>query len=562
MASLKDRFEAKVDRSGEHHVWLGAKRSDGSGKVTVDGKSVTAQRVAWKLARGPLPPGVGVIACADEKSCVRVEHLSLRGGTGRDAGSQPGRPRRSSRGGGSKIEVRLGVWKLTVSAGRFDDGSVRRVHRTVRADTSDEAARALAAFVTEVHDSRLPARKSDRDITVDEAIERFLSEYLVEEKGRDHNTVQNYRGVHGKWFAPEIGHRRVVDVDEAAIDGIFGRMRMAGLSASRMHDARNLYQPFFRWAKRRRIIRRSPMADFELPTSTHVATEHAPPEVDQLCLYLRTALEVVPDVAPVLTLGAVTGMRRGELVGLRRSRLLPNKGVLTVDSSSDNRRVKNTKTRKVRDVAVDPETMAMLLRHCVAMDERAAACGVEIAPEAFVFSLEPDCSVPMGADYLTKRVGVLKETLGIANKRPQTIELEDEALRLYRLPAERRPRGKRGPVLCGGMSYEQIGQQLGRSAKWALDAVASARRREAAEQRGVVDLFDGSIVALRKFTSSELLDAGFNISMVAQRQGHGPQVLVKHYARGRPSADRKAADHLGRVVHRASASASESPAAS
>jgi hypothetical protein len=168
----------------------------------------------------------------------------------------PGR-RRSSCGSGSKTEVRPGVWKLTVSAGRFEDGSIRRVHSNMRADTSDEAARALAAFVTEVHDSRLPDTKSDRDITVNEAIERFLSEYLVEEKGRDHNTVQNYRGVHKEWFAAEIGHRRVVDVDEAALDRIFGLMRKAGLSASRLHDARNLYQPFFRWARRRRIIRRT-----------------------------------------------------------------------------------------------------------------------------------------------------------------------------------------------------------------------------------------------------------------------------------------------------------------
>lgn len=39
----------------------------------------------------------------------------------------------------------------------------------------------------------------------------------------------------------------------------------------------------------------------------HVAREHAPPEAEQLSHYLRTALEVMPDVAPVLTLGAVTG---------------------------------------------------------------------------------------------------------------------------------------------------------------------------------------------------------------------------------------------------------------
>jgi hypothetical protein len=81
-------------------------------------------------------------------------------------------------------------------------------------------------------------------------------------------------------------------------------------------------------------------------------------------------------------------------------------------------------------------------------------------------------------------------------------------------------------------------------------AVAAAERRETATTRGWSLNFDGSTLALRKFTSSELLDAGFNISAVAQRQGHGPQVLIKHYSKGRKSADRLAADHLGRVVHR------------
>jgi integrase len=77
------------------------------------------------------------------------------------------------------------------------------------------------------------------------------------------------------------------------------------------------------------------MADFELPTSTHISHEHTPPEVEQLCLLLETAVEVVPDVAPLLTLGAVTGMRRGELVTVRRSRLHPGEGQLTVDAATD-----------------------------------------------------------------------------------------------------------------------------------------------------------------------------------------------------------------------------------
>jgi integrase len=421
----------------------------------------------------------------------------------------------------------------------------------VQADTETEATRELAAFVAEVRRDPLPQHRRDRDVTVDEAIEQFLHEHLLGEKGREPRTVDDYQRLHRRWFATEIGRRRVRDVDEAAIDRIFGRMRRAGLSRSRMNHARSLYAPFFRWAKRRRLIARSPMADFELPTSTDVSREHAPPEVEQLCLLLETAVEVVPDVAPLLTLRAVTGMRRGELVTVRRSRLHPDEGQLTVDASTDRKRVKSTKTRKERTVAVDPETMDMLRRHCTRMDERAELCGLEVAPDAFVFSLSLDCATPMPPDYVTKRVALLKEHLGIGNKRPDTIAREDEALRMHRQPPQQRRAGQAGRSPAGGMSYEAIGKQLGRSERWATLAVASAKRREAVQARGdrTHTMFDGSILALRKFTSSELLDAGFNISMVAQRQGHGPQVLAKHYAKSRRSADRKAAAHLGRIVH-------------
>ena len=139
------------------------------------------------------------------------------------------------------------------------------------------------------------------------------------------------------------------------------------------------------------------------------------------------------------------------------------------------------------------------------------------------------------------------------------MKLEDAALQLFRQPpAPRRP-GQTGPAPKGGMSFPEIGRQLGRSRRWAELAVRSALLREESVARGEIEFFDGSILALRKFTSSELLDAGFNISMVAQRQGHGPQVLVAHYARSRPSAERKAAEHLGQVVHGAPRRAEAAP---
>ena len=92
-------------------------------------------------------------------------------------------------------------------------------------------------------------------------------------------------------------------------------------------------------------------------TRTHVSREQTPAQVEQLCL--------LPS----------RGTRH-----VRRSRLHPDDNQLTIDAASDGKRVKPTKTRKERKVAVDPETMEMLLRHCVRMDERAEQCGLEIGP--------------------------------------------------------------------------------------------------------------------------------------------------------------------------------------
>jgi hypothetical protein len=136
----------------------------------------------------------------------------------------------------------------------------------------------------------------------------------------------------------------------------------------------------------------------------------------------------------------------------------------------------------------------------------------------------------------------------VADKRPETVALEDEALRLFRGEPVDRPTGRTGPSPKGALTYEEIGARLGRSARWAATAVASAERREAAEAQGLRLGFDASVQGLRRFTSTELLDAGFNVSMVAKRQGHSPHVLVEHYSKLRDSEDARAADHLGTVV--------------
>ena len=544
---LQQRFEKFVDRRGEHHVWTGAKRPGlGTGRMRIDGKEVPAHRIAWELAHGPLGDGGRVLPCPDEPACVRLEHLTV---DAPNAVPRTSPKKRGRKGGGSMREVRDGVWEFSVMSNPSSDRKPERLYRRVEVPSATAAARELAAFVEEVRTGGPPPAKDLRGITLNEAIAMFLDEHLAAEKGREHRTIADYRQLHDRWFAPELGLRPVRDIDEAQIDRAFGKMRAAGLSRSRLNHAKSLYRPFFRWAKSRRIIPRNPMLEFQLPTSTYVSKERTPPEVEELSMLLAQAVTLTPEIAPVLVLGAVTGMRRGELVGLQRSRIRWAEQRIVVNAAMDGKRVKPTKTRMERSFFVDEATIAMLRRHCEHVDDLAAEVGTILAPDPFVFTLSIDGSEPMPAHYLTKRVAVLKEHLGIEEKKPETIAREDEALRLFRQPPAPRKPGVAGPTPKGGMPLREIGALLGRSERWAALAVASAERREAAGRRGLSLDFDGSILALRKFTSSELLDAGFNISMVSQRQGHGPQVLVKHYSKSRRSADRKAAEHLGRLVH-------------
>jgi hypothetical protein len=73
------RFEARVDRSGECHVWTGGKQTRGYGWLGAyrGGNSGLAHRMAWQLERGPIPGDLTVDHLCGNKLCVRIEHLEL-----------------------------------------------------------------------------------------------------------------------------------------------------------------------------------------------------------------------------------------------------------------------------------------------------------------------------------------------------------------------------------------------------------------------------------------------------------------------------------------------------
>ena len=199
--TLAQRFEEQVDRSGEHHLWTGARKaSRGTGRLKVGGQDVTAHRVAWELDHGPLPAEARVAACPHEPGCVRIDHLVVEGVEQRG----PHVPvRRAARGAGSKRRIRPGTWELAVMAGRNEEGRSRRVFRTFQGSES-EATKALAASVTEVGKGDALPAASAAGLTVEVLLDEYLL-HLGEDKGRKHSTLVRYRGLAKTWVTPVVG---------------------------------------------------------------------------------------------------------------------------------------------------------------------------------------------------------------------------------------------------------------------------------------------------------------------------------------------------------------------
>src|SRR4051794_14535196 len=77
--SPAERFWSKVDIRGPEDCWpwTASKLPRGYGQIYHSGlrRPVAAQRMAWELTRGAIPPGLGVLHSCDNPPCVNPAHL-------------------------------------------------------------------------------------------------------------------------------------------------------------------------------------------------------------------------------------------------------------------------------------------------------------------------------------------------------------------------------------------------------------------------------------------------------------------------------------------------------
>jgi len=128
-----------------------------------------------------------------------------------------------------------------------------------------------------------------------------------------------------------------------------------------------------------------------------------------------------PRLAALLILGALTGMRRGELCALRwsdidleRGELEGSRSVIVVPGGLSE---KSTKTDRSRPVALDEVGVALLVQYRARVDEWASESGAAIADDALVFSPHVDGAIPLRPDNVTGFFIRVRDGLGLEGVR-------------------------------------------------------------------------------------------------------------------------------------------------
>lgn len=126
------RFWSGVDKQGPDECWLWSEGcfDSGYGQVRQGKKKRRAHRVAWELARGPIPGGLCVLHSCDNPPCCNPSHLFI--GTLQDNSRD-----RDAKGRGADVN---GERNPAAKLNREDVANIRR------RSESGEAHRSIAAL--------------------------------------------------------------------------------------------------------------------------------------------------------------------------------------------------------------------------------------------------------------------------------------------------------------------------------------------------------------------------------------------------------------------------------
>ncbi len=310
---------------------------------------------------------------------------------------------------GHKKEVQPGVWRLRASAGKDPiTGKYKYLHKTVKGGPRI-ADQELARLVTK---SKQPGTSTS--ITV----ERFLDEWMKAPATRNlaPGTIQGYANLISSHIKPAIGSIRIKVLTARHLDELYEEMLGKRLSRSRIRHAHAVMRRALGQAVKWGWLERN-VAMLASPPSVPKAKTRSPSPQEVINILEATAL-INEQIAACFALGALTGARRGEILGLRWSDCDLESHVLWFRRSVSYTSlsgvvVKDTKTHQERKVAVG-EAAETVIRSQMNLLRSMVSSGFEITFDPYLFFALPDGSKTFHPDTLSKVFRKVCDQLGLS----------------------------------------------------------------------------------------------------------------------------------------------------
>lgn len=338
------------------------------------------------------------------------------------------------------IEERGGSLRVRLYAGQ-DPVTGRQSYLRATVPGTDAAAwRKARNKLTEFQAQVLKQRQPASSVAFSTAIDEWLRVSEVED-----STRAAYVNYIERYIRPTLGNTSIRRLDTHALERFYAELRRcrqrcngkpqierhtlneehdcgAGackphrcqpLAASTVRQIHSIISGTLSAAERWGWIDASPARAARRPRPK--PPEPDPPTPAEAARLAEEAFRMDDDWGTLVWLVMTTGMRRGELCGLRFSRIDFDTETIEVRHNWVNGKEKDTKTHQSRRIALDSETVALLREHRARVEARLDSLDGIFSSNLFVFtsSRTPDHATPYPPNAVTQRYKDMAARLNI-----------------------------------------------------------------------------------------------------------------------------------------------------
>lgn len=302
--------------------------------------------------------------------------------------------------------MKPGTFALRAYVGRSPTGSPRFLHETYvhhRKDSGLAEARRR---------QRALEQRASEDRATFSTFAVLLDDWLAHGRklGRAPNTLANYE-IRVRVIKEVLGSIQLDELSARDLDEWYGELLDAGRSAADVVAFHRIVSAALNQGEKWDVVDRNVARRASPPRVPDAGI--TPPTPDEVTTLIRLAEKSrTPEMASIIFLAALTGLRRGELCALRWDLVDWAEATIRVEQSiwqvKGEIGDKDTKTHQARSLGVGEIGVSLLRARFVRASEASALAGVELEPDGFVWSSDEAGRRPWKPDRMTQAFGRIR----------------------------------------------------------------------------------------------------------------------------------------------------------